>query len=193
MTPPPSTPPQPANNNDARSGDHPKDCPWHPGQHSKHRCILNPDGPNFRIPHPRAEATTAAGIPAPSTNNPLPTTQSNLNNEAASTSGIPTGTGIPTSSLKAHHNPYSKQNQSTRYGRGYAKGGGGRGPGDQDDSVPIILPHNLLMSTKAGKATAILLGRSNPAFPISFKSLAYSNLTVYEQDYIKVSIVASRI
>jgi len=192
MTFPPSTPPPPANNNDGRGDDHPKDCPWHPGLHSKHSCTLNPDGPNFQIP-PGTETTTSSKTRVPSITNPCPPTHNNPNNKAVPTSGIPTGTGTPTSSLKAHHNPYSMQDQLNKQGRGYAAGRGGRGSGDQGNSVTKMHPHNLLMSTKAGKATAILLGRSNPAFPISFQSLAYSNLTEYEQAYIKVSLVASRI
>jgi len=49
------------------------------------------------------------------------------------------------------------------------------------------------MSKSAGNATAILLGRSSPAYPIiNFQSLYYSGLSELEKTYVMISVVASQ-
>ena len=49
------------------------------------------------------------------------------------------------------------------------------------------------MSKSAGNATAILLGRSSPAYPtINFQSLYYSGLSEFEKTYVMISVVASQ-
>ena len=132
---------------------------------------------------------------SPTANNPttIGAPPSRPNDEAYPPLGIHIGTGVPTSLLGADHSlPINRErttNQVTMPGRGNANDRGGRGPGDQGKPSPKIPPHIVPMSKNARKAAAIFLGRSL-TFPINFQSLVYSGLTVHEQDYIKVSVVA---
>ena len=78
-------------------GASPQDCPWHPGQHTRHNCTFNPDGPNWQVPHSGAEDKEEDGTHYPPT--AIGGLPSRPNDEAYPPSGIPTGTGFPTSSL----------------------------------------------------------------------------------------------
>jgi hypothetical protein len=198
MTSPPSTPPSLSNNNDERNGAPLQDCPWHPGQHTRHNCTLNPEGPNWQVPQPKVEGTAAGGThPAPTTNNPqtASATPNSPKYVAANQSGLPQGKGTSASYLDAYQRLPNQRapTRSTGSGRGHAPGRGGRGPGGRGKPPPIIHPHRTGMSKSAGNATAILLGRSSPAYPtINFQSLYYSGLSEFEKTYVMISVVASQ-
>ena len=82
--------------------------------------MLNPDGPNWRVSHTGADGRATDGNrPSPIINNPTTpgAPEDGPIGEAYLPIGIPTGTGVPTSSLVADNtlpNTNESANQNTK-------------------------------------------------------------------------------
>ena len=131
-----------------------------------HACKYNPDGPNLQVPHTCIDERAMDGTRPPGTNNSMAPGPfgGGSNIGAHPPTGIPTGTGVPTSSLAVEnvlHIIHERGNKSVkrgaRSGRGNANGRGGRILGGR--LPPPVKQYLKPMSKNAGKMAAILPGK----------------------------------